>query len=65
MTDNGPPFVSAEFQEFMERNGVKHITSAPYHPSTNGLAERGVQSVKKTSKTIEGAGKSEQISISI
>ena len=31
----------------MLKNGVKHITSAPYHPATNGLVERAVQIVKK------------------
>ena len=40
-------FVSEEFETYLTRNGVKHITSAPYHPSTNGLAERTVQVVKK------------------
>ena len=47
VTDNGPCFVSEEFETFMVTNGVKHITSALYHPSTNGLAERAVQTVKK------------------
>ncbi|KAI5085958.1 hypothetical protein C0J45_23529, partial [Silurus meridionalis] len=46
-TDNGRQFVSEEFQKFMKLNGVKHITSAPYHPATNGLAERFVQTFKK------------------
>ena len=62
VTDNGPTFVSMEFQEFMQKNGVKHTTSAPYHPSTNGLAERGVQSVKKALKTTEGATLQEKLS---
>ena len=31
----------------MKRNGIKHIRSAPYHPSTNGTAERFVQTFKK------------------
>ncbi|XP_053092543.1 uncharacterized protein K02A2.6-like [Pangasianodon hypophthalmus] len=46
VSDNGPQFVSAEFQIFLKNNGIKHLTSAPYHPATNGLAERFVQSLK-------------------
>ena len=47
VSDNGSCFVSEEFSTFLLGNGVKHITSAPYHPATNGLAERAVQIVKK------------------
>ncbi|KAK3738183.1 hypothetical protein QZH41_019575 [Actinostola sp. cb2023] len=31
----------------MNRNDIRHIRSAPYHPATNGLAERFVQSLKR------------------
>ena len=47
VSDNGPQFVSEEFETFLKRNGVKHIKSAPYHPSSNGLAERFVQTFKQ------------------
>ena len=47
VTDNGATFCSAEFQQFLESNGIEHLKSAPYHPSSNGLAERAVQTVKQ------------------
>ena len=47
VSDNGSQFTSQEFADFMKRNGIKHIKSTPYHPSTNGLAERFVQTFKR------------------
>ncbi len=50
-SNNGPQFVSEEFHSFLAANGVKHLRSAPYHPATNGAAERLVQTVKRAIKT--------------
>ena len=47
VTDNGPQFVSHEFADFMQGNGIKHIRTAPYHPSSNGAVERLVQTFKQ------------------
>lgn len=46
VSDNGPQFTAAAFTEFMNTNGIRHSKSAPYHPATNGAAERVVQTLK-------------------
>ena len=56
VSDNGPQFTSEEFAIFMKLNGVKHTRSAPYHPSTNGLAERFIQSMKQGLKASLSSG---------
>ncbi len=47
VSDNGTVFTSAEFQKFLKNNGIRHSTCAPYHPATNGLAGRAVQTFKQ------------------
>ena len=53
VSDNGPCFVSAEFETFLERNGIQHVTASPHHPASNGLAERAVQTVKNGLKKMQ------------
>ena len=51
MSDGGQCFVSTGFKEFLSHNGIKHLKFAPYHPASNGLAERAM---KKRNKKDEG-----------
>ena len=48
VSDNGPQFASSEFAHFMPANGIKHIRSVPYRPSSNGQVERLVQTLKRS-----------------
>jgi len=50
VSDNGPPFTSWEFTNWCRLNGIRLIHSPPYHPQTNGLAERFVQDMKELLK---------------
>ena len=48
-------FISNELKTFVQKNGVKHIFTAPYQPSSNGMAERSFQVLKcAIKKIIEG-----------
>ena len=46
VSDNGPSFTSHDFEMYVKQQGIRHVTSSPYHPASNGLAERAVQIVK-------------------
>ena len=53
ISDNGPPYSSREFADFMDKMNIEHITMSPLHSQTNGLAEKSVQTAKKLMRKAE------------
>jgi transposase InsO family protein len=47
MTDNGSAYVSALHRLACQRLGIRHIRTRPYRPSTNGKAERFIQTLTR------------------
>ena len=50
-TDNCLVFTSSEFTDIVKYNGIGHVASSPYHPSSNELAKCAVQGMKNGLKT--------------
>ncbi|CAB3993228.1 PREDICTED: uncharacterized protein K02A2.6-like [Paramuricea clavata] len=46
-TDNGPPFNSQEFKEFLEELGFSHRKITPLWPKANAEAERFMRTLSK------------------
>ena len=47
VTDNAKEFTSKDFNEWISYQGIRKLESPIYYPKANGLAERGVQTIKK------------------
>ena len=58
VSDNGPYFKSQEFKDVLDWLEVLHKPTSPYHPSSNGQAERFVQTVKQALKAMASSGES-------
>jgi len=56
-SDNGPQYSSAEFAKFAAVWKFSHVTSSPKYPQSNGLAEKTVQTVKRTLEKAKRDGK--------
>ena len=56
VSDNGPPFQSKEYGDFLKLNGIQRVLVSPYHPAANGQAERFIQTFNKFLQASEGDG---------
>lgn len=52
-SDSGPRLTSEHFTHFCKNKGITHIQMTPYHPQSNGLAERMVKTFKERMNIID------------
>lgn len=50
ISDGGPEFIGKEYKQFCKAWDINHTYSSPEHHESNGLAERTIQTVKRTLK---------------
>ena len=53
VSDNATAFTSSEFSDFLKKNRIRHILTPPYHPASNGLVERSVQTLEEGLKRLK------------
>jgi transposase InsO family protein len=52
LSDNGPGYLSGQFNGYLRLVGIRHIVAAPYHPETNGKIERYHRTMKGSIKLV-------------
>ena len=53
VSDNNTAITSNEFKQFLRLSGIRPVNSAPYHPASNGQAERAIQTFKRALKKVQ------------
>ena len=55
-SDNGPPYSSHEFQQFMTSYDKEHVTGSPHYPQDNGKEKNAIKTAKNLLKKAKTAG---------
>ena len=55
-----PPFNGKEFSSFLTGLGIRHTTSSPNYPQSNGFIERQIQTMKRLMEKANSSGRSHQ-----
>ena len=63
ISNNGPQFACTDFRSFADGLGFRHVTSSPGYPSSNGQAERSIQTAKKTMSKMFADGRSQSTKV--
>ena len=58
LSDNAAQYGISKFRDFVKRMHMQHTTSSPRYPQSNGMAERMVQTMKRSLTKMLGDGKS-------
>nr|VZI32415.1 unnamed protein product [Spirometra erinaceieuropaei] len=61
VSDNGSQFTSSLFEDFCRQHNIQHLRSPPYHPQSNGQAERFVDTFKRALLKARGEGTTDEI----
>ena len=63
VSDNGPQYTGQPFQDMCKKWGIRHTTSSPRYPRSNGMAERNVRTVKSLMKKCKETGQDIQVAL--
>ncbi|BHF74753.1 hypothetical protein SprV_0501784100 [Sparganum proliferum] len=61
VSGNGSQFTSSTFEDFCRQHNIQHLRSTPYHPQSNGQAERFVDTFKRALLKTRGEGTTDEI----
>ncbi|BHF63607.1 hypothetical protein SprV_0200660100 [Sparganum proliferum] len=61
VSDNGSQFTSSSFEDFCRQHNIQHLRLPPYHPQSNGQAERVVDTFKRALLKARKEGTTDEI----